>query len=268
MEDPKAASHFTPEGHLSELAYAKVADSIAMDRLQDLPVELRKHLDECSACRHEVAELYQVVQSLDEKPLPTQKSQSKGMNKYMIWVPIVLLFSGLAYWFWPASNEPSPRPKLEQNAARSTPPISTDTIVPKKIEAETKPEPQPLKQNTPPPEKEEAPVYADAFIPDDQLESLVGIQVRSGEELRFVPDPGKTVKRGGPLSFSWTNSLEGPFELTVLNNEGEEQKRYEGFAHNWVFRVDLSPGLYYWKLETVEDLLFVGKFTILGVREE
>ena len=50
--------------------------------------------------------------------------------------------------------------------------------------------------------------------------------------------------------------------LKILNNKGTEVYSAEAEKNEYVFKETLNPGLYYWKLEYREEMLFVGKFRV------
>ena len=101
------------------------------------------------------------------------------------------------------------------------------------------------------------------FVPFPLFEEILSSQVRSlAAEIRS-PRLGEVIK-SQPVRFEWKGER-GPFFIKILNNRGQEIFRAKTAEHQLAGPPKLPPGLYYWKLETQEELLYLGKFTIPAV---
>ena len=68
---------------------------------------------------------------------------------------------------------------------------------------------------------------------------------------------------GDKIEFSWENCPSGKLFLGLLSNENKEvmyREVYETKSTVVTKDIHLKPGLYYWVLESEEDVLTIGKF--------
>jgi hypothetical protein len=93
------------------------------------------------------------------------------------------------------------------------------------------------------------------------FESLVNNENRSeGIEVVF-PANGKKFKPGSIIKFQWKKDNLKQLNLVIFNNNGKiisEQKIQSDY--NYINA--LTPGLYYWQLETETESVYTGKFSI------
>ena len=106
--------------------------------------------------------------------------------------------------------------------------------------------------------------YAEAFEPNSAYESLVGAKYRSGRDPKVEgPDPGTVFCPGDTLKISWTADARDEYVLTVLDNKANPVKEIkpggEGFL---IWRIDLKPGLYYWKFLGKDEMWKMGRFMV------
>jgi plastocyanin len=64
---------------------------------------------------------------------------------------------------------------------------------------------------------------------------------------------------GESITFQWTHAPGHQVILKILSNAGKEVHSVKTERDTYIFRGILKPGLYYWKLESNDELLFVGK---------
>jgi len=98
------------------------------------------------------------------------------------------------------------------------------------------------------------------FIPTPYLEEMITDVSRSYSLVVLSPQIGDAVE--GNIQFQWEEIGEEPLSLKILNNRGEELFSSTQTNHHYIFKQNLNPGLYYWKMESDEELLFVGKFLV------
>ena len=108
------------------------------------------------------------------------------------------------------------------------------------------------------------PSLAESFRESAYLEERIETQhsTRSGNEFRLVAPPnGANFKPQSPILFRWENPGGKPLTLKLLNNKGDKLFRIEADDTQFLFREELPPGLYYWKVES-EDEFRIGKFFV------
>ena len=92
------------------------------------------------------------------------------------------------------------------------------------------------------------------------LEEIVD-DVERSSSLEVV-SPKNEMNLKGDVVFAWER-IEIPLVyLKLLNNLGEEIYSFTLQKNRFELTEELSPGLYYWKLESEDDLLYIGKFFI------
>jgi hypothetical protein len=101
----------------------------------------------------------------------------------------------------------------------------------------------------------------DRFAVYPILEEMVAEVTRSEEVAVQSPQNGGNFS-GGNILFQWQPIERAPLYLKILNNTGEELYSYAIEDNQLQFSEKLPRGLYYWKLETEDDLLYVGKFFV------
>jgi hypothetical protein len=101
---------------------------------------------------------------------------------------------------------------------------------------------------------------ASRYRVNPNLENMIGSRLRSG--LFEVPGPanGSIIKE--PIHFSWKKALVTPHTLKIVNNKNQVLYTYPVQGTSFDFNETLPPGLYYWKLESQNELLYVGKLFI------
>jgi len=120
--------------------------------------------------------------------------------------------------------------------------------------------PSPAHQKTTEPSKTGR-LYAANFQPSPMFEEMLSSNLRSSALNILAPQPGQKVE-SGHIRFEWQGDESGPFYVKILDNRGREVAAVNTEQRRVLVREKLPPGLYYWKLETEEDLLFLGKFVV------
>jgi predicted secreted protein len=105
-------------------------------------------------------------------------------------------------------------------------------------------------------------LFAANFIPADDYEALVGTTFRSNTINILGPEAGLHFQKEELITFSWDLKNSEFLYITILNNREEIVSRQEISVPRYETSKISTPGLYYWKLENEEELLYVGKFYI------
>jgi hypothetical protein len=92
------------------------------------------------------------------------------------------------------------------------------------------------------------------------LEELVRGTLRSAS-VRVISPPNDAVV-DSVVEFAWEGPDVTPLTVRVLDVDGKTvfEQAASGNLLRWLHR--LPAGVYYWKLESEEDLVFVGKFSV------
>ena len=85
-------------------------------------------------------------------------------------------------------------------------------------------------------------------------------EVRSAGAEIISPSIGQTVD--GEVHFQWDSEFRPPFTLVILSNRGVTRKEVTLTEPQYTLKERLEDGLYYWKLVTDRELLYVGKFLV------
>lgn len=97
------------------------------------------------------------------------------------------------------------------------------------------------------------------FTPSQHLDDLVQTQFRSGSIDVTAPTINETVSM--PITFRWGGTNQ-PLMLNILTNKEKKIFSIPVSTTFYVLQKQLQPGLYYWKLENEDELLFIGKFIV------
>ena len=92
------------------------------------------------------------------------------------------------------------------------------------------------------------------------LEGILSDAHRSESVTVLSPEIGETVK--DRPTFKWTGMEDETIYLVILDNLGNKRFAFMTDGNQFFLQKKLNPGLYYWKLESEEDLLFLGKFIV------
>ena len=271
--------HFNDKGHLTDEALSLYAEALKLDQADQAPERLREHLEQCPHCQEQAMALYALIAGQDYSELGPHPTfgQDEGVataSTLKMWFRpmLLLLMAVMALFFFRQQQKQS---AVEQNTPASVPSADTDSLSaavplsPPQAQTEVgsrKPESSSERGiaktgENPKPKTEEA-LLAANFTPSETLEPLVGAITRGEGISEIKPINGAELKIGEAVVFSWQTSVAEPLTLRLLNNREEEVFSRSVVGNRFNSPVKPEPGLYYWKLETAEDLLYVGKFLI------
>lgn len=234
---------FKEDSHLSEEAVALYVDALKLNAVGQVPETIRDHVSECAECKTEVEELFLLLE--DEKyelngqhpffRLQPELAKKGSTLAYRIAAVFLLAVGvyGVLHLYRHKLDENAGK-NVAQNASKVT--ESSDTSVTKKSEK----------------------FLADNFAELPSLEDLVRAQYRSIAIDIEAPALGEEV--GKSITFKWTHASGRGLILRIIDNAGKDVHSVRTAENGYVFMGTLRPGLYYWKLESKDELLFVGKF--------
>ncbi|OQX98804.1 MAG: hypothetical protein B6I24_04375 [Bacteroidetes bacterium 4572_128] len=82
-------------------------------------------------------------------------------------------------------------------------------------------------------------------------------------EKKFFPKNNQKFKKNSSINFKWDKKFSKKVFLIIIKNSEKEifKKKMESNKYT-LEKHNFETGLYYWKLETEEELIFLGKFKI------
>lgn len=101
------------------------------------------------------------------------------------------------------------------------------------------------------------------YLESPNIEGLMGSNFRSESVKVTSPKNTDQYTKNEKITFKWDEcNSTGSLFLKIIDNA--EKTVFEGSVSKspYVLAKALPAGLYYWKLETEEDLLYVGKFMV------
>jgi len=109
----------------------------------------------------------------------------------------------------------------------------------------------------------EAALNPEHFVPNQTLENFIERTVRSSSGIKLnAPAIGDTLIF--PFTFQWNGGKSGTtYTIVIVDNKNMVQAKGSTSSSEITIHKNLSPGLYYVKLEANEELVQVGKFLII-----
>lgn len=260
----------------------------------NLSAEAREHFDEhcfnCDACFNELRlreELIGLIRSegqvLFADYLAQQKTEKIGIlqsfkikldqflwgrNRRWIYATVAVgavvilsffIFKNLAIRQKPTLAEKYP---IDSTAIVQGQIDTLPVIPPDIVDQESAPKPPSTPSQKAKPDLDLSQAYAANFEPLAYYEGLIADVTRSAAV--EVRSPKINEKVRGELVFQWEIGTDDAVQLKILNNRGKEIFNFTPAQNQFRFAEKLMPGLYYWKLETADELLYVGKFLVEG----
>jgi len=221
--------------HLTDETTALYVDALKLGKLNRLPEWVIEHVSECHSCKERITGLYALMPDegyagLKHHPTFGRLTPTRTWYRVAAAVALISIAGAAAVYLLNARNDPPERADKPQapDSAFAHPPTT------------------------------QGQEFAAAFVGDVEMESLVNFRSRSNGIT--VDSPEIAAEIHGGLTFSWKGA--GAATISVYNNRRELQGRIEGQRPPAVWSQALSPGLYYWKLTSDDELLFVGKFLV------
>ena len=105
-------------------------------------------------------------------------------------------------------------------------------------------------------------LLAVVYQENPMLESLLDLNYRSDLIDLYLPEPEQSYTFDDTIVFYWKPEVDTSLYLTIINNRSIEIFYTKLKGKHLVFNQKLSPGLYYWKINTDRENLFNGKIVI------
>lgn len=252
---------FKSDGHISDIFTAICSDKLREEREDKIPAKIRLHLEDCESCRNSVLDIFSATLSsvenskpelsLFNNPEPVRRSFSYRLFLRTAATFLILAFITGIYLIMD-NKEPvniklvNKGKKIEVLNQGSK--IQKEDLIQKK-HSDTKKEVAVSSRKAP-----------DPFKDNPNLEYMVDSPHRG--RLIHIISPEFRIIEKGKIVFKWENHIDKELKLKILNNLNETLYTFKARGSKVEFIGNLSPGLYYWKLEDKESLYHVGKFII------
>ena len=280
MLSKKEEDHLFENGHLNDEMTARYADAV-FDGDTDsprLPEEALRHVEECVDCKDRILELSMFLRDpdageidrSDRREILTEvpRAIQTRRRRYLYPMRIAALFFVAAlligtYFFVYKDGS-----ALKDLLFKST--GTEETLPPQSHEKGN-----PSQETKMPREKGETTettadrviVKRNVHVPSNfsvnpNLESMIGTRYRSVSVQVLSPRDNTALTVGSDIAFAWKLTNPGPVTFKIIDNRNRETCQYEVRGGRFTLKEHLGPGLYYWKLEDHQDLLYIGKFFI------
>jgi cbb3-type cytochrome oxidase subunit 3 len=94
------------------------------------------------------------------------------------------------------------------------------------------------------------------------FESQIGQEYRSDAVEIISPKSMKTFISSENINFQWQKKDIKSLVLSLYDNQGKLIFQKE-VSSTFILKQRLQPGLYYWQLETADDIVYTGKFLVV-----
>lgn len=236
---------FDENSHLNEEGVALYVDALNLNTFEQLPDPVLEHVSECVTCKLNIEELFQLLEEEVGKPedqhsffRPRPKLES--LNRSIFYKIAAVLLVGIGLYGIIRLGLPERNQTKTEGFTQIIPPPSTGIDSLSKGTAKG-----PL---------------ADNYTVSPELEGMIGIHYRSSDIEVELPTVGEKIH--GKVAFKWVWGEKEKVILRIVNNKGKEVVFAQTNEHGYEFSGTLDRGLYYWRLETANELLYVGKFFV------
>ena len=112
------------------------------------------------------------------------------------------------------------------------------------------------------------PLLAENYKPMIQFELLVGSVTRSNQFRLIAPATNLQIDAGNPVRFEWGHQNKAhPVTIALMNNRGAlvfETLLLQEDTYIYILKTKtLHKGLYYWKIMIDDEMVIMGKLTLL-----
>ena len=279
MYSEKEKKDYFENGHLNDELTARYADALLAHKIADadLPEEALRHVEECVDCKDRILDLSMFLRNPDagEEPAKPRESTTgspwsnfetespRPWFRFPMRVAALFFVAALmvgVYFFAFKDGGIGKVPRIDPSGTENN--QSVETKGTRLDEGKTSPANGTIETNGKQVVSGKTVLPPFNFRVNPNLESMIGTRYRSASIQVFSPADNLTTFVGSDIVFSWKLAAQGAVTLKIIDNMDEENYEYEVIGGRFVLKERLSPGLYYWKLEDHQDLLYIGKFFI------
>jgi hypothetical protein len=247
----ETAAFFKENGHLNETGVALYVDALKLDTVDQVPEEVRRHVEECTECKTNITGVFALLQEENYGVLSDHPTFRLGKRRSLQGIPMILriaaivagigLVVALAYYLLPMGGG-----EAKTGGQASTAGVAQDSAVS-------------LQRGPEVPAHRQTGELAANFTPNPDFEGLAAGGMRSEELTGVVPPNGASV-RPLMIRFDWHSKKDRALALIVYDNRGKVVYSVSHTKPPVEIQGALKPGLYYWKLMNEDEALNFGKF--------
>jgi hypothetical protein len=234
--------------HLSESQISLYAEALRNHSEGKLPANILDHVEECLQCKHEVLEIVSILNDIEEADRLKPKAVIRSYSFYWKAAAVIFIILVPGYFLYTYHTPETVQTVSTTNKVYAEPnkaPLTGD----KKSAAVQNPKQNDIASN-------------DIYAPIPEYDEMCGENFRS-DKFFDVESPSLSEESRGEIKFDISFKNKAERTVTVFNNKNE-QVFYKKFNQDLIVTEhSFSPGLYYWKLETPSDLIYISKFTIV-----
>ena len=248
-------------GHLNDYSTALYVDSLLDDDKSNLTEEIFLHVQECPACKNNILDIFLFSKNPESTPvdklpqflldIKIKQKKQPGTSSFAFRIAamfiIAVLFLGIYFIIFKKNSINNKTSMNTKNEIR----LEQKNFTEKGSEEETEHD---SKSRTKLESRESN------FKSNQNLEYMIGSQSRSRDINVISPKNYTDVE--GKIFFRWESFEKKILQLKILNNKNRILFEFSVDGNSFIFKENLNPGLYYWKLEDQKELLYVGKFIV------
>jgi hypothetical protein len=264
-------SRWITNGHLSDEASAVAADALLHQREPELPDMALQHVDECAECKGKIFDVANFLTNPgsevpEKQVLPiTVKPFSRKDWYFGKIAAIFVVFAVLLSIYVFLEKNPSLLKDYHEKSLnkKDNITIGEKNTVGKNNGTSTSIPHHSVDEGTTKIEYRKSALYEQLqsqYSVNPNLENMIGSKLRSGVFEVVKPINNRVVKC--PIQFSWQTELVVPHTFKLVTNKNRLVLEQTVMGKSFTFSDSLVRGLYYWKIECENELLYVGKFLI------
>ncbi len=259
---------FNDKGHLNDEGIAGYAEKLIAKEHYSLPESVLSHVEECKLCKSRVMNTIDVLISIKngsaiakshdklKRESGTRKDNYKELLKYAAIIAILLGLSFLLIKNIRFSHvlqselvhKDSTRMNQFQGSQNKTERIDSiqeDQKINLRVE-------------------ESVDFLADNYKESDLFENLLSVEYRDIQEINIKsPSLNQIFSKKDSVIFIWDTERDESWQIKIFNNTDSRPFLVkEVLTTEFCLDTMLGSGLYYWKLETENSLVHVGKFIV------
>ncbi|UCH92531.1 MAG: hypothetical protein JSV88_19855 [Candidatus Aminicenantes bacterium] len=262
-------------GHLSDEASTLMVEALQQGKITDAPQEVLTHVEACRECKDKIMEVVTFLRNPDSAGELRRKitKKTKARQDWYFYrgkiaaVFVVFALLAAAYFFIYKNPsflnrflaDPAANKQDQEVLSKTTTPTPNINTHEKKaaVDRDMK-DVNEIKANVG--KRKNGQSLASRYRVNPNLENMIGSRLRSGSFEVLAPGNGSVIEE--PIHFSWKKTLTETHTLKIVSNKNQVLYTYSVQGDSFDFREKLPMGLYYWKLESKNELLYVGKFFI------
>jgi hypothetical protein len=273
---------FFKKGHLNEAGVSFYVDRMLFGEVNLIPDILLEHVENCQNCKSEVLELFEICNNnpgfKTDINASSQKPRKTIFNNKLsiLWriAASIIIISSLTFFIVliieknGTQNGIAANKEIKDSILVTENKVSQSTSTKNDIASNIGNNPEYkghshilVNQNS----KHEFKYIASDYAVDPDLESLIEEKFRSELSLKIIsPKREQELSINSLILFHWEGKSNEKLMIEIFNNKAEKIEEIKNINNNnkVMLKKRLLPGLYYWKLETADELVYLGEFII------